>query len=359
MTQKTIKIFDYNFNANVPNSFNDESKPKLKVCSLFSGYGSQELALKYAGIDYEVVSHSDINENSNKVYRALHGDYIPNLGDISKIDEKTFPDCDLLTYSFPCQDLSIAGIQKGIKKGTRSGLLYEVERIVNAKKPKYLLMENVKNLVSKRHMKSFQEHINFLSDLGYGTYWRVFNGADFGCAQNRERVFMMSVLGESKKEVKYRMMEVDNHKKKPVAMRPLLENEFDSELVVTRGYTPYLTKKDSVCKRVASVNGVSYNQCAGIFSIDKASPCITKSGRPKIMLDNNEVRYITAREAYRFMGIKDSDIDKMFQVALSQNQHCSLAGDSICVPVMEAIFSEFFKEKEVVNLLWTGLRVVA
>ena len=343
--------------------FNDKSLEVdkfLRVVTLFSGYGSQELALKYINVPHIIIASSDIFKPANEVFDSLHTTEKGNLGDVTKINENTFPDCDLITYSFPCQDLSLAGKQKGIKKGTRSGLLYEVERIVNVKKPKYLLMENVKNLVSKRHMKSFQKHIDFLNSLGYATYWRVLNAADFGCAQNRERVLMMAVLGETKAQVKYRMLKVDNHKKKPVAMRPLIENEFDSKLIVKKGYSPYLTKKDSVCKRVATVNGISYNQCAGIYSIDKASPCITKSGRPKIMLDNNEVRYITAREAYRFMGVKENDIDTMLETSLSDSQHVSLAGNSICVPVLEAIFTEFFKPVKI-HSIWekTGLQRVA
>ena len=355
----TMEVVFYNKSFDVPNS-NGGDKIKLRVATLFSGYGSQELALNYIGADYVNVANSDICKPANEVYDALHTTEVGNLGDITKIDENTFPDCDLLTFSFPCQDLSIAGNQKGIKEGTRSGLLYEVERIVKVKQPKYLMMENVKNLVSKTHMASFQKHIDFLEGLGYGCYWRVLNAADFGCAQNRERVLMMAVMGESKEQVKRRMMRVDNHKKGRVSMRPFIENSFDQKNVIRKGHTPYITKMDSVCKKVATVNGIDYQQDAAVYSIDKASPCITKSGRPKIMTDCGQVRVISAREAYRFMGIKDQDIDKMLATSLSERQHVSLAGNSICVPVLEAIFTEFFKPVQLFGI-WAnrGLRRVA
>lgn len=325
-------------------------KNKLRVITLFSGYGSQELALNYISVDYVNVANSDIFKPANEVYDVLHTTEVGNLGDITKINENTFPDCDLVTYSFPCQDLSIAGIQKGIKEGTRSGLLYEVERIVKVKQPKYLLMENVKNLVSKTHMTSFQKHIDFLNSLGYATYWRVLNAADFGCAQNRERVLMMSVMGESKEQVKHRMMSVDNYKKSRVPMRPFIENTVSPKLFIDCPFEIYNpSNKNSTCKMVGKRTDVKYDQSTRIYSIDGASPCITKSAIPQILTDDNKVRFISAREAYRFMGIKDEDIDKMLSTSLSEKQHISLAGNSICVPVLEVIFTEFFKQLAPVN----------
>ena len=120
-----------------------------------------------------------------------------NLGDISRI--KSLPYADLLTYSFPCTDISIAGKQEGIIKGkTRSGLLYEVERLLDIAKdnntlPKYLLLENVKNLVGKQFKPQFDEWIDFLNSIGYNTYYQVINAKDCGIPQNRERVFAISI----------------------------------------------------------------------------------------------------------------------------------------------------------------------
>jgi DNA (cytosine-5)-methyltransferase 1 len=191
---------------------------KLKIVSLFSGYGTQELALKYIGVNYEVIANCDNFNQANECYDVLHQTSNGNLGDIKLIKENEFPNCDFLTYSFPCVDVSISGKQQGIKEGTRSGLLFDVERILSVNRPKYLLMENVKNLISKKHIESFENHILFLKQLGYSSFWKLLNGADFGCPQNRERIFMMSVLNGDLEDVKQKMMNVDKYKKTRVPM---------------------------------------------------------------------------------------------------------------------------------------------
>lgn len=317
---------------------------ELKIISLFSGYGTQELALKYSGIKYRNVANCDILKSANEAYNSLHTTEEGNLGDVSKVDEKTFPHCDFLTYSFPCQDISISGVQRGIEKGTRSGLLYEVERIVEYNKPKFLLMENVKNLVSKNHIKKFNDYIEKLNSLGYGSAWMVLNGADFGCPQNRERVFMFSVLGESSLEVSKKMMGVHNHKKTRVPMKPFIDTTADNSLFITPPYEINTPKLSSVCRMIARRSDVKYDQARRIYSIDGCSPCLTTSGSPQIMLDDKKIRTLTAREGYRFMGVKDIDIDNLLTTNLSTKQHVALAGNSICVPVMQAIFEQFFTD---------------
>jgi DNA-cytosine methyltransferase len=316
---------------------------KLKVVSLFSGYGTQELALNYINVNYENVANCDILNVANIAYNSLHETTLGNLGDISKVDENSFPQCDLLTYSFPCQDISISGVQKGIQKGTRSGLLYEVERILTKNQPKYLLMENVKNLVSNNHIENFKNHISFLNEIGYGCSWRVFNGADFGCPQNRERVFMISVYGMTNEEVSQKMLNVERYKKDRVPMRPFIENDITEDLFIECDITPNQPKKDSVCKLIGRRNDVNYDQARRIYSIDGCSPCLTTTGSPQIMVDG-KVRTITGREAYRFMGVREEDIDKLLSTTLTTKNHVALAGNSICVPVMSAIFTEFLGE---------------
>lgn len=320
------------------------NKNKLKVVSLFSGYGTQELALKYIGVNYENVANCDNFKQANECYDVLHPTTNGNLGDITKVDENNFPSCDLLTYSFPCQDISISGIQRGIKEGTRSGLLFDVERLLSTNRPKYLLMENVKNLVSKNHYENFKKHIYFLRGLGYSSFWRILNGADFGCPQNRERVFMVSVLNSSIDDVKEKMMNVDNHKKTRLPMRSFIDENFSESLVVNCQFTSHTPKGNTVCKLIARRDDVKYDQARRIYSVDGCSPCLTTSGSPQIMTEDGRVRTITAREGYRFMGVKEDDIDTLLTTSLSNTAHVALAGNSICVPVMEAIFSELFSE---------------
>lgn len=172
----------------------------LRLIELFAGIGSQTQALTNIGIAHRVVAISEIDKYAIQSYEAMHGK-ANNLGDIRKIEE--LPDADLWTYSFPCQDISVAGKGAGIKEGTRSGLLFEVERLLRVASekgtlPKYLLLENVKNLVSKKFKADFDKWLDFLSELGYTNYWKVLNAKDYGIPQNRERVFCVSIRGEHK-----------------------------------------------------------------------------------------------------------------------------------------------------------------
>lgn len=172
----------------------------LRLIELFAGIGSQTQALTNIGIVHKVVAISEIDKYAIQSYEAIHG-IANNLGDIRKIEE--LPDADLWTYSFPCQDISVAGKGAGIKEGTRSGLLFEVERLLRVASekgtlPKYLLLENVKNLVSKKFRADFDKWLDFLAELGYTNYWKVLNAKDYGIPQNRERVFCVSIRGEHK-----------------------------------------------------------------------------------------------------------------------------------------------------------------
>nr|DAM77991.1 MAG TPA: Cytosine specific methyltransferase [Caudoviricetes sp.] len=170
----------------------------LRLIELFAGIGSQTQALTNIGIAHKVVAISEIDKYAIQSYEAMHGK-ANNLGDIRKIEE--LPDADLWTYSFPCQDISVAGKGAGIKEGTRSGLLFEVERLLRVALekgtlPKYLLLENVKNLVSKKFKADFDKWLDFLAELGYTNYWKVLNAKDYGIPQNRERVFCVSIRGK-------------------------------------------------------------------------------------------------------------------------------------------------------------------
>ena len=172
----------------------------LRLIELFAGIGSQTQALTNIGVPHTVVGISEIDKYAIQSYKAMHGE-VTNFGDIREI--KSLPDADLWTYSFPCQDISVAGKGAGIKEGTRSGLLFEVERLLitaskNGNLPKYLLLENVKNLVSKKFKADFDRWLAFLESLGYSNYWQILNAKDYGIPQNRERVFCVSIKGEHK-----------------------------------------------------------------------------------------------------------------------------------------------------------------
>ena len=171
----------------------------MKVLSLFSGIGAFEKALDRLNIDYELVAFSEIDKYATKSYCAIHGvDESMNLGDITKVDENSLPkDIDLITYGFPCQDISLAGKQKGMFNDdgtqTRSGLFFEALRIIEATKPKIAIAENVKNLTGKKFKEQFELVLKSLEEAGYSNYWKVLNAKDYGIPQNRERVFIISI----------------------------------------------------------------------------------------------------------------------------------------------------------------------
>lgn len=169
---------------------------KLTVNELFAGIGAFRKALINQNIPHEIVGISEIDKYAIKSYEAMYGE-TRNYGDISKVERLDY--ADLWTYGFPCQDISLAGDMKGIVKGeTRSGLLHEVERLLEVAQeentlPEFLIMENVKNLVSKKFIGDFQRWIERLSEFGYTTFWKVLVASDYGIPQRRERVFAVSV----------------------------------------------------------------------------------------------------------------------------------------------------------------------
>ena len=169
---------------------------KIKVFTAFSGYDSQCMALDKLGIDYELVGWSEIDKFAIQAHNAVYPQWADrNYGDISKINWQQVPDFDLFTYSFPCTDISSAGQQKGLEKGsgTRSSLLWECQKAIEIKRPKYCLMENVAALVSEKFISFYLEWERLMFRYGYTNYSKVLNAKDYGIPQNRERIFMVSI----------------------------------------------------------------------------------------------------------------------------------------------------------------------
>ena len=177
---------------------------KINVMTLFSGYDSQCMALdrlkaNYPFFDYELVYWCEIDENAIKAHNAIYPQWSDrNLGDISKVNFKECNDkkIDLMTYSFPCTNISSSGKQAGFEKGsgTASSLLWEVERAIKELRPKYLMMENVKALMSNKFRPLFRLWCSTVESYGYSNFVNILNASDFNCPQNRERVFMISIL---------------------------------------------------------------------------------------------------------------------------------------------------------------------
>ena len=173
---------------------------QLKVVTLCSGYDSQLMAIRNLGIPYECIGWSEIDKYAIRAHDAVFPEIADrNLGDMTKIDWSKVEDFDLLFYSTPCTDFSNAGKQAGGEEGsgTRSSILWWTRYAILEKKPKYLIMENVKALVSGKFITLFRKWLDELTSYGYTNFCQVLNAKDYGIPQNRERIFVVSILGDA------------------------------------------------------------------------------------------------------------------------------------------------------------------
>lgn len=202
----------------------------IKLLSLFSGIGAFEKALERQGIEYQLVNYCEIDKYASKSYSLIHNvSEQMNLGDITKIDTLDMDDnVDFITYGFPCQDISLAGKQKGFEQNgefTRSGLFFEALRIIEGTKPKVAICENVKNLTSKRFSKEFSIVLQSLEEAGYNNYWQVLNAKDYGIPQNRERVFIVSI----RKDIDNGSFEFPKPFELELRLKDMLEDQVDEK----------------------------------------------------------------------------------------------------------------------------------
>ena len=203
-------------------------KNHIRLIELFGGIGSQAMALRDIGADFTHWQLVEFCKYAVASYNTIHGTNfeptdIRNVKgeDLGIVDTQNFT--YLLTYSFPCQDLSLAGKQRGMTKGsgTRSGLLWEVERLLNETEnlPQVLLMENVPQVHGTKNIDDFNLWIDFLKSKGYSNFWQDLNAKDYGVAQNRKRCFMVSILGNEFYEFP-----------KPVKLNKCIKDYFEDEV---------------------------------------------------------------------------------------------------------------------------------
>ena len=380
----------------------------MRVLELFAGYGSQALALENLGIEF-TSDISEIDRYAIQAYNQLHGE-THNWGDITKIDETKLPYYDLITYSSPCQDFSLAGLQRGGDEGsgTRSSLLWECERIIRAVRPKYLLMENVKNLVGEKHKHNFIRWLRVLEMMGYQNFWKVLNAKDYGVPQNRERVFVVSILGcgqylfpnpiklekrlkdvlEPVVDEKYYLsldkvdklvMNMDKEVSNTIrcgggstdgkhtwdiVAKPLEKAEKHDAAVIQRAHgfnkgnifdkAPTLTANGKyqdnnyIIQENINLYPNSGNPQAGrVYNTEGISPNIdTCSGGNRMpkTTDQYRIRKLTPRECWRLMGVKDEQYDKLHDI--SNTQLYKMAGNSIVVNMLMGIFKNLLQSDE-------------
>ena len=257
-----------------------------------------------------------------------------------------------------CQDISMAGKQASLKEGseTRSSLLWECKKIIENKKPKYLLMENVKNLISKKHKPYFDKWLEYLENLGYTNYWKVLNAKDFGVPHNRERIFAVSILDNKEQYVFPEAKELDT------TLEDILEEQVEEKYFLSDKANEKIARhgnkivnndnpKISCCIHAGycKMGGRDQQYIKTPYNFPKCSTSDTMQGentQSKILIEKENaplrIRKLTPLECWRLMGFTDEDFYKAKNVGISNTQLYKQAGNSIVVNVLEEIFKNLF-----------------
>lgn len=358
----------------------------IKVLELFAGIGACSKALERLGVEYEIVDAVEIDKFAIASFNVIHGtNFVPQ--DITQWDKDV--EVDLIVHGSPCQDFSLAGKQAGGDKnsGTRSSLMYETLRIVEKLKPKYVIWENVKNLLSKKHRHNFDAYLVAMEILGYNNYYQVLNAKHYGIPQNRERVFTVSIrndgefdsyflfpepiplekrlkdildenvdekyyLSEDRLDVIYKWEQ--RQKENGRGFRFDVKNgESVGRAVTTSGDRPYSTNYVAI----KTANKQGYDLATDGDGVDLAYPeSTTRRGRvghgvsktlpasdSQGVLDGFRIRKLTPLECWRLMGFDDADFYKAEKVN-SNTQLYKQAGNSIVVNVLEAILKNLLED---------------
>lgn len=439
----------------------------IKLLSLFSGIGAFESALRRGGVEHQLVNYCEIDRYASKAYSQIHNvSEDLNLKDVTTVDTSLLSDIDMITYGFPCQDISIAGKQKGFTDSdgnrTRSGLFFEALRIIENTKPKYAIAENVKALTSKKFAREFDTVLTSLEQAGYNNYWKVLNAKDYGIPQNRERVFIVSI----RKDIDNGNFAFPNKTELTLRVKDMLEDVVDQKYYLYNSKTTQLINqiiskekiKDVECcdstiydpqiKQVANCitarydAGIQTQKSIGLVVIENVgrlhnhqrgmvfsdlgiSPCLSATDykEPRSVLQHNSrtsdneycisknmswpkynsdqsyyikqirdnnietpvaideqnrvvrtdgtvgtlttngsspkhnnricdvdyrIRKLTPRECFRLMGFTDEEFDRIS--GISNTQLYKMAGNSIVVNVLMAVFKELFNKESVFEL---------
>lgn len=356
----------------------------IKVFEMFSGYGGASFALKKANIPFEVVGFSEIDKFAIQCYeqnhckdilmdsvRGIKHKYPLNFGDCTKINHKKLPDFDLLTGGFPCQSFSIAG--KGLgEQDTRGTLFYDIIRIAEVKKPKFMLLENVKGLLSKKHKNTFEKILSELKRIGYYVKWKLLNSKDYGIPQNRERVFFVCF----REKVNFESFKWPEKQELNLFLKDILEESVDDKYYLKHEKTnkllldlkpeqkKLLMPKASYCidnnyhkgtnlkgyleKRrrqlvmpVITPDRLNKRQNGRRFKNDKEPMfTINTQDRHGILINGNTIRKLTPIECFRLMGFLNDEINLE---RISDTQRYKLAGNGWDVNLVSKIFEQMFK----------------
>lgn len=326
----------------------------MNLLSLFSGIGAYEKALENLNIDYNLIGFSEINPHAVKSYCSIHQvDESLNLGDITSIDISNINSkIDLLTYSFPCQDISLAGKRIGLinKDGskTRSGLFFEALKIIEEKKPKVAIAENVKGLVTKRFKTQFDIVLKSLEEAGYNNYWKVLNSKDYGVPQNRERVFIVSV----RKDIDNGEFSFPEPLQLSKRLAEVLESQAEDKYYLPKEKVDTMIRFSNLPKSAYELEQVGYiNTYNGdanrVYNTNLARTLKAEAGGGGAKtgwyeITSNMVRKLTPKECFRLMGFSDEDYEKAALFNTVTNLY-KQAGNSVVVDVLYYIFKNLYK----------------
>lgn len=317
---------------------------KIKVLSLFSGIGSPEKGLKNLGVPHELVGFSEIDKNAIEAYCAIHGvDKSLNIGDITKLDETTLPDFDLMTYGFPCQAFSVAGKKLGFEDKEKGGLFFDSMRIARHKQPKFMIAENVKGLVIHDNGNTFKTILATLEDVGYNNYYKVCNSVDYGIPQARERIFIVSI----RKDVDTGDFQFPDGKNKVTSMKDFIDfsiNGRHRKKSIEPYFDPMFHKNyESKTGIIKVFDGVAQGYFTSsfsqnrIYSVEGVAPTLTTGYDTPLIYELGGL--LTSKERYLLQGFTTQDFEKASQVC-SERQLAKQAGNSITVNVIQAILEE-------------------
>lgn len=307
----------------------------IQILELFGGIGSPRIALRNIGVPVKSIDYVEIDEKAVRSYNAMFEKEL-SYKTQSVVGWNLKP--DILIHGSPCQDFSIAGYQKGAdpKSGTRSSLMWETLNIIEQMgvwKPRIVIWENVKNVLSKHMVHNFNKYLSKMKQLGYTNSYETLNAMEFGLPQNRNRVFVISFLDGN-------YFEFDNLvRKDPPHIREFLEDTEDEKYIVTQ---------PSMIKKI----GVKGNNKFGVMVIDDYCNTITtKQMRSPnsgvIDLHDGRYRYLTEKECWRLQGYSDEDYENALSVhpGIEGKLNGALyhqSGNSIPVTIFESIFRKIF-----------------
>lgn len=314
----------------------------IKILELFGGIGSPRVALRNLGVPTKAIDYVEIDEKAVKSYNAM---FAHELGyktqSVVNYDLKP----DVLIHGSPCQDFSIAGHQKGADKGseTRSSLMWETVRIIEEMgewKPKYVIWENVKNVLSKHMRVNFDNYLAYMEKLGYTNSFKVLDARDFGVPQARERVFTISVLdGE---EFDFDRLEL----KEMQPLSALLDDDYMDCHIVTQPSILNGVGKTGTVKRTTVLDDFAYT----VTTRQDRTPAQV------VQLEDGRYRFLTEKECWRLQGYSDADFFRAVtaNVAPSGKMNRVLyhqAGNSIPVPIFESLFKAILEDLEKSHLI--------